>query len=477
MDLDILTLARIQFAMTTIFHYFFVPFSIGTGFIVAIMETMYVVKKNDVYLKMAKFWGNIFLLSFAVGVVTGLIQEFQFGMNWSDYSRFVGDIFGAPLAVEALLAFFLESTFIGLWLFTWNKVSPKLHVTFMWLVCFGTLMSAFWILVANSFMQHPVGYTLNNGRAEMTDFGALISSPQVFYEFTHVLSGAIIMGGTVIAGMAAIQLLRGQKKKISEVSREIYKKSLRIGFIVALVGSLSALGTGDLQMKALVHDQPMKFAATEGLYEDSGDPAAWTVIAWMNTNEKKKVFGIEIPYMLSILSYNKPSGYVKGMNTINAELVEEHGEGDYFPPVNTLFWTFRIMAGIAMLTLLVSSVGLFLTRKKKPVLYESRWMLWVVSLMTVTPFLANTSGWLVTELGRYPWTVYGLFKIEDSISPNVSATSLLISNITYFTLFLTLGGVMVYLVNRQLHKGPEHQEEQEKLDAASAKDPFDGGAY
>lgn len=475
MDLDIVTLVRIQFAMTTIFHYFFVPFSIGTGFIFAIMETMYVIKKDDLYLKMTKFWANIFLLSFAVGVVTGLIQEFQFGMNWSDYSRFVGDIFGAPLAVEALLAFFLESTFIGLWLFTWDKVSPKLHVTFIWLVCFGTLMSAFWILVANSFMQHPVGYTINNGRAEMTDFVALFTSPQVFYEFTHVIAGAIIMGGIAIAGMAAIQLLR--TKNLSDVSRTIYQKSLRIGFVVALVGSLSALGTGDLQMKALVHDQPMKFAATEGLYEDSGDPAAWTLIAWMNTHEQKRVFGIEVPYMLSILSYNKPSGYVKGMNTINAELVEEHGEGDYYPPVNTLFWSFRIMAGIAMLTLLVSSLGLFFTRKKNPILYEKRWMLWVASLMTITPFLANTAGWLVTELGRYPWTVYGLFKIEDSISPNVSATSLLISNITYFTLFLVLGGVMVYFVNRQLHKGPEAQEEQEKLDQAMPKDPFDGGAY
>lgn len=473
--MDIVTLARIQFAMTTVFHYFFVPFSIGTGLIVAIMETMYVVKKNDIYLKMAKFWAGIFLLSFAVGVVTGLIQEFQFGMNWSEYSRFVGDIFGAPLAVEALLAFFLESTFIGLWLFTWNKVSPKLHVTFIWLVVFGTLMSAFWILVANSFMQHPVGYTMNNGRAEMTDFVALITSHQVWYEFSHVIFGAVIMGGTVIAGMAAIQLLR--QKTISEITSTIYKKSMRIGFLVALIGSFGSLGTGDLQMKALVHDQPMKFAATEGLYKDSGDPAAWTVIAWMNTVERERVFGVEIPYMLSILSYNKPSGYVKGMNTIEAELVEEHGEGDYFPPVNTLFWTFRIMAGIGMLTLLVSSVGLFFTRKKKPKLYESRWMLWVVSLMTITPFLANTSGWLVTELGRYPWTVYGLFRIEDSISPNVSATSLLISNITYFTLFLVLGGVMIYFVNRQLHKGPEYGEELEALENQAAKDPFDGGGY
>src|SRR5699024_219996 len=197
------SLARFQFAMTTIFHFFFVPFSIGTVFVVAIMETMYVIKKEEIYKKMAKFWGNIFLLSFAVGVVTGLIQEFQFGMNWSDYSRFVGDIFGAPLAIEALLAFFMESTFLGLWMFTWNKVKPRLHLVFIWLVALGSVLSAFWILVANSFMQHPSGYIIRNGRAEMVDFAQLIKNPQVWYEFSHVLTAAILMGGILIAGMSA----------------------------------------------------------------------------------------------------------------------------------------------------------------------------------------------------------------------------------------------------------------------------------
>ena len=217
--MDIVTLARIQFAMTTIFHFFFVPFSIGTGVVVAIMETLYVIKKDEKYRRMTKFWGNIFLLSFVVGVVTGIIQEFQFGMNWSDYSRFVGDIFGAPLALEALLAFFLESTFLGLWIFTWDKVSPKLHMTFFWLVTIGSMLSAFWILAANSFMQHPVGYTLNNGRAEMTDFGALLANPQVWYEFLHVITAAIAMGGILIAGMSAFQLLKKDKK----VDRDFFK--------------------------------------------------------------------------------------------------------------------------------------------------------------------------------------------------------------------------------------------------------------
>lgn len=464
---DIVTLARFQFAMTTVFHYFFVPFSIGLALVVAVMETMYVVKKDERYRKMAKFWGNIFLLSFAVGVVTGIIQEFQFGMNWSDYSRFVGDIFGAPLAIEALLAFFLESTFLGLWIFTWDKVNPKLHLTFIWLVFIGSMMSAFWILAANSFMQHPVGYTLNNGRAELIDFGAVIGNPKVWYEFTHVLSGAIVMGGMIVAGLAAFQILK--KRDI-----DFHKTSMRVGLWIALLGSLSVLFTGDLQMKALINDQPMKFAAMEGDYEDSGDPAAWTLIAWADEAQHKQVFGIQIPYMLSILSYNSLSGSVDGMDTVNERLKEEYGDDkNYYPPVNTLFWSFRVMAGFGALMLLVSALGLFFSRKKKPLLYEKRWMVWIVALCTFAPFLANTTGWLITELGRYPWTVYGLFTIEDSVSPNVSVASLLTSNIIYFILFAGLGSVMVYLITVEMKKGPDYEEKKLAKENSTDVDPFD----
>ncbi len=473
--MDIVTLARIQFAMTTIFHFFFVPLSIGTVFIVAIMETLYVRTKDETYKKMAKFWAQIMLLSFAVGVVTGIIQEFQFGMNWSDYSRFVGDIFGAPLAVEALLAFFLESTFLGLWMFTWDRVKPGVHALFIWLVGFGSLMSAFWIIVANAFMQHPKGYQIENGRAVMNDFSALLKNPQLWYEFTHVIAAAILTGGIVVAGLSAFRVLK--KKDLSAVSEKIYKKSLRVGLVVSLVGSIAVLTAGDFQMKALVEDQPMKFAATEGLYETSGDPASWTLIAWANEAKKERVFGIEVPYMLSILSYHKLSGSVEGMNEINKQLVAEYGDRNYYPPVNTLFWTFRIMAGFGALMFVVSALGLFLTRKKKPVLYEKKWLLWVLGLMTFAPFLANTSGWLVTELGRYPWTVYGLFTIEQSVSPNVSVASLMFSNTVYFLLFAGLGATMVYLVVRELKKGPEYVDHQHAADAKPAIDPFDGGAF
>ncbi|KRM00322.1 cytochrome ubiquinol oxidase subunit I [Liquorilactobacillus satsumensis] len=471
--MSIVSLARFQFAMTTIYHFFFVPFSIGLALVVAIMETAYIVTKKKEYLKMTKFWGNIFLLSFAVGVVTGIIQEFQFGMNWSDYSRFVGDIFGAPLALEALLAFFMESTFLGLWIFTWDMVNPKLHAVFIWLVTFASMISALWILAANSFMQHPVGYSIKNGHAVMTDFKALLTNPQLWYEFSHVIAGAIVTGGAVVAGLAAFRLL---KKKVE--SPAFYKKSLKIGLVVTLFGSIAVLTAGDLQMKALVREQPMKFAATEGLYKDTGDPAAWTLIAWANENQHKRIWGVDLPYVLSILAYDKPSGAVQGLNSVNKQLVKKYGARNYYPPVNAVFWSFRIMAGFGTLMLLVSLLGLILARKKKQLLYKQRWMLWVLGLCTFAPFLANTAGWLVTELGRYPWTVYGLFTIKQSVSPNVSVASLLTSNIIYFLLFTGLAITMVSLIVREMRKGPDHDEslsEQEKKD--QQVDPFDKGAF
>lgn len=473
--MSIVTLARFQFAMTTIFHFFFVPFSIGTVLIVAILETCYVVTKNEQYKQLTKFWGNIMLLSFAVGVVTGIIQEFQFGMNWSDYSRFVGDIFGAPLAIEALLAFFMESTFLGLWMFTWDRVSKKLHLLFIWLVVVGSMASALWILAANSFMQHPVGYVIRHGRAEMVNFFAVITNAQFFYEYGHVITGAITMGGIIVASLSAFQLLK--KDKLEKTTVALYKKTVRLGLVISLVGSISVMGVGDLQMKALIKEQPMKFAAMEGAYKDSGDPAAWTLIGWANEAKHEEVFGIKIPYMLSILSYDKLSGSVKGMDSANKALIKKYGKRNYYPMVNMMFWSFRVMAGFGALMFLVSALGLFFTRKKKAILYEHKWMLWILGMMTFTPFIANTCGWLITELGRYPWTVYGLFTIKQSVSPNVSATSLIISNTVYFLLFTTLAATMVSLVIRELKKGPEYEEQQLQLANQASVDPFDKGAF
>lgn len=476
--MGIVSLARFQFAMTTVFHFFFVPFSIGTVFVVAIMESMYVHTGNENYKKMTQFWGNIFLLSFAVGVVTGIIQEFQFGMNWSDYSRFMGDIFGAPLAFEALLSFFIESTFIGLWKFTWKRVGKKLHLFFIWMVVFGTVTSALWILTANAFMQHPVGFALRHGRAEMVNFGAVISNPQVWYELGHVVLGAILTGATIITGLAAFQLLK--KRDLSKTNRAIYHKTMRVGMILMLIFSLGSIGMGDVQMRYLVHEQPMKFAATEDVYQTTGKRAPWTVVAVANT-KTHQVHGIDIPDVLSILSYHKTTGSIKGMDEVNAELEKKYGthiagqKMNYYVPVNTLFWSFRVMAGFGALMMLMSIVGLIMTRKGKENFYQHRWLLWIMGLLTFAPFLANTTGWLITELGRMPWTVYGLFTIAQSVSPNVSVASLLLSNIVYFCLFTILAIILIALIVRYLRNDPD----QEAVEESSKQeiDPFAKEAF
>ncbi|WEG73308.1 cytochrome ubiquinol oxidase subunit I [Vagococcus intermedius] len=463
--MDILTLARIQFAMTTVFHFLFVPLSIGLGLAVAIMETMYVVKKDEVYKDMAKFWGKIFLLSFAVGVVTGIIQEFQFGMNWSEYSRFMGDIFGAPLAVEALLAFFMESTFIGLWSFTWDKVSPKVHVVFMWLVAFGSTLSALWILAANSFMQNPVGFKINEvtGRAELESFSALLKNHQLWMEFPHVIFGAFVTGAFVIVGISAWKMLRKE-------DTNFFKKSMQIGLVLGLIFSIATIAVGHEQTQAIIEDQPMKFAATEGIYEDTEDPAPWKIMGLMNEKTNEEGPSIEIPYLLSILG-SSHEGSFKGMNTINEELKAKYGdEMDYYVPVNALFWSFRFMAGFGSLMALLSVVGLVLLRNDK--LQKMKWLMVIMSLCTFAPFIANTSGWLITELGRFPWTVYGLFTIADSVSPSVTAPQLLFSNIMYFLIFALLGGVLVFLVQRTAKYGPYAEEKEIEATDPLSKEAF-----
>lgn len=479
--LSVVSLARFQFGMTTIFHYQFVPMTIGLGLVVAIMETLYVVKKDEMYKHMTQFWSRIYLLSFAVGVVTGIIQEFQFGMNWSEYSRFVGDIFGAPLAIESLVAFFLESTFLGLWMFTWDKVKPLLHVTFIWLIVFGSCMSALWILVANAFMQNPTGFIINKatGHAQLVDFIGLVKNPQVWLQFPHVIIGAFVTGGFLIAGMSAFALLGKGKKHTT-----FFRKSMKISLIVGLVATFGMLFTGDRHSLELQYDQPMKFAATEGLYEDVGGKnkqQPWAVVGWYNEKERKPVFEIDVPYVLSILAHHALTGENKGANTINKELHAKYDKKfgkniNYYVPFNTIFYAFRIMAMSAGAFLMIAIVGLYLNGKKftDEKLLKQRWLLWILGLCAFLPFAANTSGWLVTELGRYPWVVYGFLTIADAVSPNVSAGSMLFSNIGYFITFSILGSVMVFLSVRVLREGPD-----DLLNPKSkaVKDPFTEEAF
>ena len=458
--LDVLGLARFQFAMTTVFHFFFVPLSIGLGVCVAVMETRYCMTNDVRYKQLTKFWGKMLILSFAVGVVTGIIQEFQFGMNWSDYSRFVGDIFGAPLAIEALLSFFLESTFLGVWMFSWEKVSKKAHCVFIWLVTIGSALSALWILIANSFMQHPGGFEIINGRAQLVDFGAVISNPQVWYEYGHVIFAALTLASFFIMGSSAINILKNKEV-------DFYKKSMKTVAIIAIIGAIGTAGVGDLQARALVTDQPLKFAAMEGLYEDTGSPAPWALLASIDTEKKEAKPIIEIPYMLSMLSYHKPEGSVRGMNSITKEFQGKYGDLDYNLPVKTMFYSFRVMAGFGGIFVLMSLIALIGIKKNK----VQNWKLFlkIMGICTFLPWFATSTGWLITELGRAPWTVYGLFTIADSVSPNVTGGQLLFTNIVYFSLFALLGGVMVYLMIKQFKKGPFADE---KELSAQDIDPF-----
>ncbi len=463
--MDPVMLARIQFASTTIFHFIFVPISIGLAFLIAVMETMYVVKGQEVYKRMAKFWGKLFLINFAVGVVTGILQEFQFGMNWSDYSRFVGDVFGAPLAIEALLAFFLESTFIGLWIFGWDRLSKKVHLLSIWLVSFGTLMSAFWILAANSFMQRPVGFEINNGRAEMNDFFALITNGQLLVEFPHTIFGALATGAFLVAGVSAYKLMKKQ-------DLDFFKKSFNLAIVVGLITSILVAVFGHQQAQYLVQTQPMKMAAAEGLWETSEDPAPWTVFASIDPDKQENSAEFKVPYLLSFLSYSKFSGEVIGMKELQSQYEQEYGPGDYIPPVRTTFWSFRIMVAAGTAMILLGLYGAWLMLRKK-VEQAGKWFLSLMLFGISLPIIANSSGWIMTEIGRQPWTVFGLITTENSISPNVSAGSIQFSLIVFTAIYAVLAAVMAYLFVKVIKKGPYAEE----ADHRHASDPFNKEGY
>lgn len=459
--MDPLLIGRLQFAATTIFHYLYVPMSIGMAFTIAIMQTLYVIKKNDIYRKMTKFFAVLFLINFAVGVVTGIFQEFQFGMNWSTYSRFVGDVFGPSLAIEGLLAFFLESTFIAVWVFGWNRLSKKVHLASIWLVAIGTLLSAFWILSANSFMQNPVGFELIGDRAQMNDFMAILTNPHLWSQFPHVFVTSLVTGAFVIAGISAWKLLR--KHDV-----DMFKRSFRISIIVGTSAAFLMLFTGHWQAQYLVKSQPMKMAAAEAQWETSEDPAPFTVAASINSEDKVNNYELQIPYLLSFLSYNKFSGSVEGLNQLQAEYETEYGPGNYIPSVKTVFWSFRTMTGIGGILLLAGLYAGYVSRRNK--LPKSNFFLKLMPWVMMLPFIANSAGWLITEMGRQPWVVFGEMKTEDAISPSVTVNEMLFSFISFTLIYTILGILTVYLFTRHIRK-PEFIEEKTNEN----NDPFESG--
>jgi len=449
--MDALTLARWQFAIVTVYHFFFVPITLGLSIAVAIMQTAYYRTGNEAYKKMTKFWGKLFLINFAIGVATGIVQEFQFGMNWSQYSRFMGDIFGAPLAIEALLAFFMESTFLGIWIFGWERVSKKFHLASIWLVAIGSNLSAIWILAANSFMQQPVGYAIRNGRAEMTDFFAIITNGHLWVQFPHVFFGAVATAGFLILAISAFQLVKKEK-------HEVFKKSFKFGAVYALVGSLLVVLVGHTQAQYMVKVQPMKMAAAEALW-DSENPAAMSLFTFGDEKNRKDVFAIKIPGALSFLAYNKFSGEVKGINNLQKEAEQKFGPGDYVPPIAISYWTFRIMVGAGFLMLLIALLTTIQAFKSKfefkPLWYK------IVFWSLFLPVIANSTGWLFTELARQPWTVFGLFQTADSVSNTVTAGEVAFSLIAYTLIYAVLMVIMIGLMIKFANRNIDEIEKEE----------------
>lgn len=402
-----LILARWQFAVTTIFHFLFVPLTIGLGLLVAILQTAVYRTGDPAYRRMTKFFGKLFLVNFAIGVVTGIVQEFQFGMDWSRYSVFVGNIFGAPLAMEALIAFFLESTFLGVWIFGEGKVSKGVHLASIWLASIGTILSAAFIMSANSWMQHPVGYSIDPSthQAVLVNFWAVLTNSTFIAAYAHVLFAAFLTGGAFVLGVAAWHLRKGH-------DTTAYAKAARVAVVVTLIAAVATIFLGDNQAKEMEVQQPMKMAAAEALY-NTEKGASFSLLTIGNLSGSP-VFQIRVPHILSVLATNTWDGKVQGINQLQAAAAKKYGKGSYVPVIWLCYWSFRIMVGLGILLLILGGVGLWLMRKRR--LEKSRRFLHFATWMIGAPFIANTFGWIFTEVGRQPWVVYGLLKTSKAVS-------------------------------------------------------------
>jgi cytochrome d ubiquinol oxidase subunit I len=444
--MDPITLSRLQFALTTVYHWLFVPLTLGLGWFVAFMQTRYYQTRDESWRIQSKFWGKLFLINFAIGVVTGIVQEFQFGMNWSEYSRYVGDIFGAPLAIEALLAFFMESTFIGVWIFGEGKVPEKVHLASIWLAAIGSNLSALWILLANGWMQHPVGYVVNeaNGRAELVNFFALIGNPKGWIFFWHTISDGLLMASFLILAVSAYHLYRKQDV-------DFFKRSFQMGALVGMIAGVLVFLGGHTMGQYMYENQPMKFAAIEAHWETS-QPADFSIITIGDLSGKREVWSWRMPKVLSFLACNNFDCEVRGVYDIQAEYEGLYGPGDYIPLMVVTYWTFRIMMTFGFIMMAITAFFLFANMRGD--IANATWMKWV-PLTLVLPYLANASGWILTEMGRQPWIVYGLLKVEDAVSPNLTTLDLLISLIGYTVVYGSLAVAMVKLMVKYAKAGPE----------------------
>ncbi|MGC8723006.1 MAG: cytochrome ubiquinol oxidase subunit I [Acidobacteriota bacterium] len=438
--MDVLTLGRLQFAWTIAFHYIFPPLTIGLGLILVVMEGMYLKTRRPVYHAMTRFWVRVFGLIFAIGVASGIVMEFQFGTNWAAYSRYVGDVFGSALAAEGIFAFFLESGFLAILLFGWDRVSPKMHFFSTVMVSLGSIFSALWIIVANSWQQTPAGFhivqTAAGTRAEVTDFWQVVFNPSTVDRLSHVLVAAFQTGAFLVISVSAFYLL---KKRHMDLA----KASMKIALVIALVASLLQLVTGDTSARLVAHYQPAKLAAYEGIFPAAEPRAPLSLFGWVNESGQKVDFSVALPGMLSWLVYGDASKPVTGLDAFKPE---------DRPPVNIVFQTYHAMVGIGMALILISALGVFFWWRKT--LFEKGWFLKILVVAVVLPELANQLGWVSAEVGRQPWIVYGLLRTKDALSPVVTAGETLTSLILFTFVYILLFALFIYLLDHKIKAGP-----------------------
>jgi cytochrome d ubiquinol oxidase subunit I len=461
--MNALDLARWQFGITTVYHFLFVPLTIGTATLVAIMQTAWYRTGDEKWLKATKFFGKLFLINFAMGVVTGIVQEFQFGMAWSDYSRFVGDIFGAPLAVEALASFFLESTFLGLWIFGWDRLPKGIHLATIWAAAIGTILSAYFILAANSFMQHPVGYVINPAtkRAELTDFGAVLTQNTTVATFFHVITGAFLTSGVMLVGVSLLVMMMGK-------SVAAMRKTLTLGIITAIIAGLGVMYTGDVQAKIMVQQQPMKMASAEALYKTQ-EHAPFSLFTVGDLSGSEAYWSIDIPGMLSFLatgSWSGPESTVQGINDLQAQYEQKYGPGNYAPYTPLVYWAFRGMIGLGGLGILFALFAWWRTRKGQ--MPSKRWIKVAAGTSVLFPLLGMSAGWIFTEMGRQPWIVFGLMKTADGVSPTLTTFQVGLSLVVFTLLYGALAVVEVGLLIRAVKIGPPETVELVDADDANS---------
>ena len=453
----VVDLARLQFATTSIYHFLFVPLTLGLGPLVAIMQTLWLRTKDERWLRLTKFFGTLLLINIAIGVATGLVQEFEFGMNWSVYSRFVGNVFGAPLAIEGLAAFMLESTFLGLWIFGWDRLPPRLHLATLWVVVIGSWLSAYFILVANSWMQHPVGYKIVNGEAQLTSVWALLSNGFALRAFVHTILAGLIFGSTIMLGVCCWHFLRGRQV-------QLFRKAAMLALIVAVPVTLLQLIVGNRFGEAVTSAQSMKIAASEAQW-NTCQPCGFSLfqIGGFTKSDPTPSFSITIPKLLSYMATGSFSGQVQGLNQLQAQERLKYGPGNYMPNIRVIYWAMRVMAFAGVLMFLVAALGAWLYRKGK--LERARWFHRTAIATIALPYIAATAGWILTEMGRQPWIVQGLLLTSKANSPNVSTTWLAISLVFFITLYVVLGIVDFVLMRR--YARPDRPATSEELPAPS----------